>query len=313
MLDALLPYRRPPVSLLVLCWLPLSACAQDQPEPMPDTPPSSSSQMPAPYVFDQPDALFRLPDTLTEISGITVLDAQTLGAIQDEKGKLYLLDLNTGEIKDDPRFEKDGDYEDLTRVGNRLFILRSDGRLIEIEDWTADDFETNTHKTKLSKKYDTEGLMYDEANNRLLIACKEYAGKNLKDKKAIYAFDLATEELTDEPVFTIDIASVSDEAGPDSGPNAFIRDLLGDALDLSGFKPSALAIHPATNDVYVLSSVLKVIAVLQSDGDLRAVWPLPDRLFRQPEGMAFLPNGDLFIASEGDGRDAVLMRFSYHP
>src|SRR5690554_2046183 len=38
----------------------------------------------APYRFDQPIARFELPADLVEISGLTVLDERTLGAVQDE-------------------------------------------------------------------------------------------------------------------------------------------------------------------------------------------------------------------------------------
>ena len=64
----------------------------------------------------------------------------------------------------------------------------------------------------------------------------------------------------------------------------------------------------------MLSSVRKALVLLDpADGTLLDVWPLPDDLFRQPEGLAFLPNGDLYISSEGSGGKAMLARFSYQP
>ncbi len=310
MLRAFLPYYTHVVALLVLLGVTPSACTQEGSLQAQD--PASPSETLAPYTFDRPDALFRLPNSLREISGLTVLDDQTLGAVQDEKGKLYLLNIHTGEVEDDPRFDKDGDYEGLARVGDRVFVLRSNGTLYEITNWRAKKLETVKHKTFLGAKHDTEGLAYDATNARLLIACKEFAGKGLKNRKAIYAFDLETETLLDEPVFTIDTRAFTEQTDA-GGINDQIRRAVQPAIDLSGFKPSALGLHPITGELYVLSSVRKALVVLNAEGMITAVWVLPKKRFRQPEGLAFLPNGDLFIASEGSGKKAVLMRFNYHP
>lgn len=317
MIDTLRLY--PMAAFLVLLASTLLACAREgsvqssAASTSTDSLTANASVMAPPYAFDRPDTLIRLPNSLREISGLTVLDDETLGAVQDEKGKLYLLDLRTGDIQDDPRFHKDGDFEDLARVDDRVFVLRSDGTLYEIANWREKDLESTKHKTKLSQKHDTEGLVYDAEGARLLIACKEYPGEGLQNQRAIYAFDLTRMALIDEPAFTIDLAAVAKRAGAESGPNALARRVLGQALDLNGFKPSALALHPVTGHLYVLSSVRKAIVVLNPDGTMEAVWMLPDKAFRQPESLAFLPNGDLFIASEGNGKRATLMRFAYRP
>ncbi len=300
--------------MLLLLAAIVPACAQEGTLQTNAAPASTDSlAMPPPYAFDRPDTVFRLPNRLREISGLTVLDENTLGAVQDEKGRLYLINMHTGDVEDDSRFDKDGDYEDLARVGESVFVLRSNGTLHEITNWRAKKLESTKHKTKLSEKHDTEGLVYDAANNRLLIACKEFAGKGRKNQKAIYAFDLAQQALIEEPVFTIDLAAFTKRAGSEGGPNDAVRRALGPAFDLSGFKPSALDLHPITGRLYVLSSVRKAIVVLNPNGELEDVWLLPDKLFRQPESLAFLPNGDLFIASEGNGKKATLMRFTYRP
>lgn len=315
MLRALVPYRIRFAALLVLLAATTSACAQES--SLQEQAPAALAEAPIdvvdpPYAFDRPDTLFRLPNRLQEISGLTVLDEQTLGAVQDEKGKLYLINLHTGEIEDDPKFDKDGDYEGLARVGDRVYVLRSNGTLHEITNWRAKKLETVKHKTALSAKHDTEGLVYDAANNRLLIACKEFAAKGMKKKKAVYAFDLETETLLDDPVFVIDTRAFSEQTDA-GGLNDRIRRAVEPAFDLSGFKPSALGLHPLTGELYVLSSVRKALVVLNPAGEMTQVWTLPEKQFRQPEGLAFLPNGDLFIASEGNGKKAVIMRFNYRP
>ena len=264
------------------------------------------------YDFGNPDAVIRMPRILNEISGLTVLDDRHLGAVQDEEGRLFILDIQTGELIDDLKFGKKGDYEGIERVGNRVFVLRNDGTLFEIEDWQAEHLVVKNHKTPLKQKHDTEGLAYDPVRNRLLIACKEYAGKGLKGTKAVYEFDLAAEELLEDPAYVIDIDAFNDRIATDGVINQGIRQFFSPLMDLSGFKPSAIAVHPLTHLVYVLSSVRKALLVLDDQGNLVDVIALSDSLFEQPEGLCFLPNGDLFIASEKGDRDfARILRFNY--
>jgi len=267
-----------------------------------------------PYDFEDPAFIFELEADLTEISGLTVLDEQYLGAIEDENGRLYFIDLNTGEVIRHEKFAPDGDYEGLARAGNQVFILRSDGDLYVIDDWQDDKFGSDKIETHLSSKCDAEGLTHDEANNRLLIACKESAGEDLDDLKAIYAYDLATGKVDKQPVFTLSIDTFNKATYPNDGPlNSAIREAVHPVLDLSGFKPSGLDIHPMTGELYVLSSVQQSIVVLSTTGDIKHIWKLVDKVLKQPEGIAFLPNGDLFISSEGKSGHGVLIRYSYDP
>ena len=273
----------------------LVACAAEQDAP-PDAPASVASvDEGQPYAFDSPDAASALPDELVEISGLTTLDDGSLAAVQDEEGILFILDPGTGAVTERIPFGDGGDYEGVELAGERLFVLRSNGNLLELTGWAAGNPDVRDHKTDLKGKNDTEGLAYDAANGRLLIVTKEDPGAGLDDDRyrAIYAFDLESGTLASEPAFVIDLEALA-ETLPDA----------------ERFKPSALAVHPATGEIYVLSSTVKAIVVLGTDGDVRQVWPLPEESFEQPEGLAFLPSGDLFVSSEGVDGPAMLYRFA---
>lgn len=264
------------------------------------------------YTFDRPGQTFELPGRLKEISGLTVLDDDHLGAIQDEKGILYVIELASGEIVYEETFGPGGDYEAIERVEDRLFVLRSDGYLFEITGWSLGNPEALQVETGLHAGCDAEGLAYQASLHRLLIACKEEAGAGLRGYKAIYAYDLAAGRLSDAPVYLIDVAAFTRSIEEDNRVNDWIRTALAPLVDLSGFKPSGLAVHPVTQEIYVLSSVRKAIVVLGADGSVTGAATLPEALLNQPEGLAFLPNGDLVLSSEGGIRGA-LMRFYYQP
>jgi uncharacterized protein YjiK len=260
------------------------------------------------YDFDVPDAIFELPGRLEEISGLTVLESGVLAAVEDERGRVYLISPETGEVLDQQEFGKKGDYEAIESVGDQLFVLRSDGTLFRIRDVAAADWSADRIKTHLGPKNDTEGLAYDARGNRLLVVCKEHPGRGSKKTKAIYAFDLERSALSELPVFSIDIKHFNEKA-EDGSASDWLRDAVEPLMDLSGFKPSGLALNPLTNELFVLSSVRRSIVVLTQNGEIHAVWKLPKKVFPQPEGIAFLSDGTLFISTEGNGGPARLVRY----
>ena len=256
---------------------------------------SAPAEQGAPYRFSEPVATFALPDELREISALTVLDDRHLGAVQDEEGKLYVLDQETGEVTAVMPFGPPGDYEGIELASGRLFVLRADGALFEVEGWGGGDTSVRTYATGLGTACNAEGLGFDETTGKLLIACKEdgderFSEVKLGKRRAVYAFDLGTMSLGAEPVFVIDPDEV--EGG-------------------KKMKPSALAVHPITGATFVLCSVGMSLVEMSDGGEVASVWDLEASGFEQPEGMAFLPSGDLFIASEGVDRAPVLTRFAY--
>lgn len=284
---------RPPLApglALALLAVAVSACERPAPAPAAGAP---AADPVVPYRLDAPDARLALPRALQEISGLTVLPSGRLGAVQDEGGTIYEVDPLTGDVVDELVFEGAGDYEGLALTPEAVWVLRSDGDLYRVARGADGAATTEKVETALSAGNDTEGLAFDAAANRLLIACKESPEADgvdgLGGVRAVYAFDLGTGALSRRPVFSLDRAVVDDGAA---------------------FKPSALALHPLTGHLYVLSSVRKAVAVVGPDGTLLAVRPLDEALFPQPEGIAFAADGTLFISNEGPVGAGTLLRFT---
>ncbi len=59
-----------------------------------------------------------------------------------------------------------------------------------------------------------------------------------------------------------------------------------------------MAVHPRTGHVFVLSARGNGLVELDAAGKLVAAQTLSSKLFPQPEGLAFAPNGDLYVASD---------------
>lgn len=261
------------------------------------------------YVFNEPDSSFILHAELGEISGLALMEGGLLGAVQDERGVLYTVDPMSGDIIEQHTFGSDGDYEGIDIGGGQLFVIRSDGLLFIFDEWADGAFVGDSLELNLVRDCDAEGIAYQADFERLLISCKEAAGRELKRKKAIFAFDPVTRTLSSDPVYLFDIEEF--EATIEDHPiNEAVSSILSDRLDLSGFKPSGLAVHPHSGDLFVVSSVTKVVMRVDSTGQVRAMWTLPAERFDQPEGIAFGPGGELYISNEaGDRLYPTLLRF----
>jgi uncharacterized protein YjiK len=77
------------------------------------------------------------------------------------------------------------------------------------------------------------------------------------------------------------------------------------------FRTSAIAIHPITKQLYVLSAADHSLFVFNGDGSLAQMTLLEQHTFNKSEGIAFLPDGDMLITNEGQDKKPTLLRFNY--
>ena len=269
-----------------------------------------------PYSILEADEKYNLKDELREISGLSYYNDHSLLCVNDEKGIIYKFSLKKKEITKKYVFDKSGDYEGIEVVGDQVFVLRSDGNIFAVDHMKNEDILSVKTKTQLNAGNNTEGLGYDFQSNSLLVACKGNPGinNNFKGKRAIYKYSLKTNKLSDSPAFLIDqeqIRRILDFDGYTSFSVTLVESINPSQGDFT-FQPSAVAMHPITNNLYVLGSVGKLLLVLNAEGDVLAIVKLKRKMFRQPEGICFSPDGTMYISNEGKGRAANIYRFSYH-
>jgi uncharacterized protein YjiK len=239
-----------------------------------------------PYNLAQPDARAKLPKELTEISGLTYYKNDQLLCVEDENAVVYVFDTKKQTIVKDFSFGGYGDFEGIEYVNSDIYALESDGTLHRFK---PESTEISRVKTDLPKKTEVEGLGYNPKTNRLLIAVKK---GNERSDKAIYSYDIRHRTVYKDNQLN---DSQLSEAGIEPGK----------------YQPSGIAVHPITGEWYVLSSVAKRLVITSFEGKIKGTFPLDPKLFRQPEGICFAPNGDLFIASEGDGKKGTILTFRY--
>jgi hypothetical protein len=163
---------------------------------------------------------------------------------------------------------------------------------------------------------DNEGLCHAPAHNRLLIVPKSRLGKGktFKDTRAVFAFDLDTATLRREPLLLLSVDAIRAFAERQGGAKSEPGQKTGGRPRLvPAFMPSGVAVHPLTSEIFVLSAVDGVLATFDRGGTVTGFTSLDPTRFRQPEGIAFLPNGDLVITNEAAGAKPTLLLFIFKP
>ncbi len=252
-----------------------------------------------PYDLANPILVLTLTDVaLKEISGLspTPVTGQFV-SIADERGELFFLDANKGGVVTKRvLFREKGDFEGVEMVDSTIWAIKSDGDLFGIINWDTPTFSVESFKTPLKKSDDVEGLGYDPKRNALLIACK--GDPDYFIPRNIFAFDLKTRKMLEAPIYSIDPEEV----------NRYVPYLETEKQD--AFSPSGVALHPISNDVYVISTALKRLVVLDyTSGKIKHAQRLEKKNLPQPEGISFDAEGNLFISSEGKGGDGLLLQY----
>lgn len=244
------------------------------------------------YDLDHPSQIIDLPHSVNEISGISYEDGHVF-AIDDEHGNLYRI-----ELKKDPKIEhwefgKDKDYEDVVLANRRIYVLNSNGHIVEFDE----KFPINkTYKEAVNNKgrNEYESLYYDPTIQKVVMLCK-HCSSDKKDENTAFSYDPSSRSFDKKPLYTVDRKQIEKVVGKDIGR----------------FKPSAATKNPATGEVYIISSINKLLITMKNNKVFKAQ-SLDHKLFKQPEGIAFSSSGELLISNESAGQGPATILIFEH-
>jgi hypothetical protein len=262
-----------------------SGCSGDERSPY---------QSPDGYDFSKPWQL-NLPIELDEISGIVYYPKDSsVFAINDEFGWLYKIHLmgRSKEIRK-WKFSEHGDYEDLVMIDSIFYALQSNGNIVAFT--FSDSNSVLRHDSQFPDKgNEFEILYYDSILQKLSLICKDC---DVDKKKSLtkYFFNPATKTYLDTTNM-IDVNKIAIMMGEKN----------------LKFKPSAAAVHPVTGELFIISAVNDLLVITDAQGNPKISFQIDGKLFKQPEGITFTPEGDLIISNEAaDKGVANILLFKY--
>jgi uncharacterized protein YjiK len=257
-----------------------------------------ASGSPQGYDLNKPEEM-QLGKVLNEISGLSYNgDNGSLLAISDSKEKIFQINLKTQKLKDltGKVVAPDSDLEDLVKIGDTTYLLSSSGEIKVVPAGARDTAGVEIYDLGLQGQNDFETLYYDPSAEGLIMICKTCAHEKGQGIRTAFRFDLKTKRFDSLPFFTISKKE--------------IEDLLKDKD--AHFDPSAAAIHPINKRLYILSSASNLLVITDTRGKVIEVYKLNPDEFPQAEGIAFAPNGNMYISNEAKYGKPTLLLFPYH-
>jgi len=154
---------------------------------------------------------------------------------------------------------------------------------------------------KISKdllpKGEYEAIYADESTGKVYVLCKSCKQDKGTNKASGYVLSFQSDgTLKTAGTFVVDGKDIDKLSGKKK----------------STFHPSALALHPLTNEWYIVSSVNKALIVTDKNWKIKNVYHLSTNVYNQPEGIAFDKQGNLYISNEGSETTVGnILRFDY--
>lgn len=256
-----------------------------------------SPNTPKAYVLPRPQKMI-LDKKLNEVSGLYYLkNENAMIAIADNKQKIYRI-TQDGKVNHyfDDDFGPQEDYEDVVKVDSTVYVLISNGTLVAVTP-SGSGLVVNTYPFWSTEKNDFETLYYEPESHSLVLLCKNCALEKGKNLRTAYRFDLAGKQFETKPYYTISSKAVKNS-------------LKDGKVD---FEPSAAAIHPLEKQLYILASAGNLLVITDLKGMVRNVYRLNPTLYPQAEGIAFAPNGDMYITNEAKLGKPTLLHIPYKP
>lgn len=249
---------------------------------------SKGAKVPSPpsYSLGEPSRV-NLPKELNDISGVSYYPKDTsIFAVVDNQGELYKIHLHNKISIQKWHFDKKHDFEDIIQNGNSFYLLLSNGNIEKLSfNGKSFDKTTSIYPDTTGNSNQFEGMYFDNNLKKLIVICKKCQGETTSEVPAWeYSTDSADFQKSN---FKIDISTLNKK--------------LGDVE--FKFKPSAIALNPITNELYLLSSVNKLLVVADRNGKGKDVFRLDPKTYRDPEGITFTPAGDMIISNEAHGND----------
>jgi uncharacterized protein YjiK len=253
------------------------------------------------YDYNKPSQTFKLPYELNEISGLSLApNAGELIAVIDELATIFFISKKDGKITKRISFADTGDFEGVEFIEGDCFAVKSNGKIYRIKHIGTPKQHVERLETDLKKVDNIEGLGYDPTSRQLFFAAK--GQRDGEFSKKIYFFRL--ESLSRQGLILrggvhldIKLSDIQNFINNKVKYNKIRSDYEGSPSRFE-FGPSGVAVQPKTGNIFVLSSINKMLIIFNRKGEIIEIEKLDKSIHRQPEGICFDEDGTLYISNE---------------
>jgi hypothetical protein len=264
------------------------------------------------YNLNDEGSIEHLPFGVNHIAGLTSLTGNQLCFYQEKNGTISIYDLKGDSLINQITIGDLGTCLSLVQYDSTFYMLTDQAQLHEIHP----PIEENPVATidLMLPQEEILSMCLDKRDNQfLLCSSSRTPGDKGNILHTVYSLALqaGAEEL--EPLFTIEAQEIESfvNAQNQSSKNHMLYGKV-DSLCHLNFEPKSIAVHPKSNEIYILSPNDRAITVCNKAGEVINFIALNDKKCSNPGKLTFLQNGDLIITNEGPTALPSLVRFNWN-
>jgi hypothetical protein len=258
----------------------------------------------------QSDQISLLPMGIESFSDIAFLDSTILICLQEDKSSLVLFDLYSNQVSTPININFPNKIIDFSRIDSTIILLDDQ---VQVH-FLLPPYDSSSLLTEndILGDWKSAATCIHESTKRMFILTQNNFDVDNPVSNSIYTYTISKRKLNEKALFDISISDIemfAIENNIATPQNKFTD--LSDSLSQLIFNPSAMAIHPKTNEIYILSSENRSIVVFNQFGEVQDLFFLDEKLVSNPKAMTFHPSGDLLI-SNSDLMSPAIVRLKWN-
>ncbi|MFY7668005.1 MAG: hypothetical protein ACOVQG_04630 [Crocinitomicaceae bacterium] len=242
-----------------------------------------------------PESVTNLPMGVNAFTDFVMMDSTHLICLDDQIGGVLVYDMISNKSQGYLPTGIDSKITEVTKIDSTIILVDDKMDLHFL--LPPYDSTSITTESLREKSWISSGMCLHEQTKRLFFVAESDI-ENEVQNHLIYTFNLNQRKLSERPLFEIKPEDIELFAISNNITLPVNRsDENGDTVDVFSFKPDVIAVHPKTNEIYVLSTIDRSLAVYNQFGQVVNFTTLNEELFSQPKAMTFFPNGDLLLTN----------------
>ena len=241
-----------------------------------------------------PNSVQTLPMGVQPFSDITLLDSTHLIGLDHQSGSLFVYDMDANSVAPFLPWDLGSRICNISTVDSTLLLV-DDAKHIHFLASPYDSSSLTTLNLENELFEATSICVHQESHRLYMIAANEERTEGYSNS-SVYAYNLNQHKLNAQPLFSISAEDVEAFAIQNNliAPHTDLS-FMEDSNQTMDFIPSAIAVHPKTNEIYVLSQADRTLVVFNQFGEIVNFTSLNKTTFSNPSAMTFKKNGDLVI------------------
>lgn len=256
-----------------------------------------------------PENVSNLPMGVNAFTDFVFMDSTHLICLDNQVGGVLVYDVISNKSQGYLSTGVDAKITEVAKIDSTIILVDEKMDLhFLLPPYDSTSITTESLK---DKSWISSGMCLHEQTKRLFFVAETNVENDIQNY-SIYSYNLNQRKLNERALFEIKPEEIELFAISNNIQLPMNRiDEIGDTVQNFTFNPDVIAVHPKTNEIYVLSSADRSLAVYNQFGQVVNYTVLNEEIYVNPQAMTFYPNGDLLLTNS-DLKNPSIVRIKWN-